>query len=46
MSYFGFNIDQLKVKNIPAFIRYILFVCQARNPFENPKWTSKLKKPW
>lgn len=46
MTYFGFNIDQLKVKNTPDFLRFIRFVCSMKNPFNKPEWTSKLKAPW
>ena len=46
MSYFGFNIDEVKIRNSPDFLRYLLFLCRARNPFDNPKWTSKLKTPY
>jgi hypothetical protein len=46
MSFFGYNVDQLKLKNLPDFIRFFRFVCTMKNPFENPSWTSKLKAPW
>lgn len=46
MSYFGFKIDQLKLRNLPDFIRYFLFLCRMNNPYEIPKWRAKLKGPW
>jgi hypothetical protein len=46
MSYFGYNVDQLKLKNLPDFARYVQLLCKMKNPYDNPKWTSKLKAPW
>jgi hypothetical protein len=46
MSYFGYNIDTLKVKNTPDFVRFFLLLCRARNPYDSFRWTSKLKGPW
>ena len=46
MSYFGFNVDELKLKNTPAFIKFFRFLCTLKNPFNDPNWTSKLKAPW
>jgi hypothetical protein len=46
MSYFGYKIDQLKVKNLPDFIRFFELICRMRNPYDNPGWTAKLKGPW
>jgi hypothetical protein len=46
MSYFGYNIDQLKLKNLPDFIRYFELLCSMKNPYNNPFWLAKLKGPW
>ena len=46
MSYFGFNVDELKLKNTPAFIKFFRFLCTLKNPFNDPNWTSNLKAPW
>jgi len=46
MSYFGFKVDQLKVKNTPDFIRFFFFLCRANNPYDNLLWTRKLSGPW
>lgn len=46
MSYFGLNIDQLKLKNTPDFVRFFRQVCTMKNPYDMPEWTAKLKAPW
>lgn len=46
MSYFGYNIDQLKLKNTPDFIRFFRHVCAIKNPYDLSEWTAKLKAPW
>ena len=46
MSYFGFDVDQLKLKNSVDFVRFFELICKAKNPFDNPIWTRKLKAPW
>jgi|LakMenEpi03Aug12_release.lakeMendotaPanAssembly.Ray.scaffolds.fasta_scaffold114767_1 hypothetical protein len=46
MSYFGLNIDQLKLRNLPDIIRFIKMVCVMKNPFHISDWTNKLKAPW
>jgi hypothetical protein len=46
MSYFGFNIDQLKLRNTPDFFRFINFVCHMNNPYSTPAFARKLKAPW
>ena len=46
MSYFGYKIDQLKLRNLPDIVRYFNMVCKLKNPYKNPAWTAKLKGPW
>ena len=46
MSYFGFDIDQLKLKNLGDFVRFFEILCKTKNPFDNPLLTNKLKAPW
>ncbi len=46
MSYFGYNIDELKAKNSIDFVRFFKFLCTMKNPFNDIKWNSRLKGPW
>lgn len=46
MSYFGLNVDQLKLKNSIDFVRFFRFICKMKNPFHIESWSTKLKDPW
>ena len=46
MSYFGLNINDLNLQNLPDFFRFFKQICDMQDPFKNTLWTSKLQPPW